>query len=154
MEVHYSSKSNEWTTPLEFFANLCCRFQLTTDLACTTENKRTQFGLCRDLIDPLTGQQVDSLKVNWATLNKNNGGWLWCNPPYGRDIGKWIKKAYEESLKGTKIIMLIPARTDTSYWHDYIFGKAEIEFIRGRLKFGESKNSAPFPSALIIYGAP
>lgn len=77
---------------------------------------------------------------------------MWCNPPYGRDIGLWVKKAYEESLKGAKIVMLIPSRTDTRYWHDYIFGKAEIEFIKGRLKFGGLKSNAPFPSALVIFG--
>lgn len=74
------------------------------------------------------------------------------NPPYGRDIKYWVQKAYEESLKGATVVCLIPARTDTTYWHKYIFGKADdIRFIKGRLKFGYSKNSAPFPSAVIVY---
>ncbi len=143
--VHYSSKNNEWTTPRDFYLSLCERFNFTVDLACTTKNQKATYGLCVDLY-------IDSLQVDWAGFNSTMGGWLWCNPPYGRELGKWVEKAYKESLKGAKIVMLIPARTDTSYWHDYIFDKAEIEFIRGRLKFGDAKHNAPFPSALVIYG--
>ena len=81
---------------------------------------------------------------------------MYCNPPYGRYItGKWVKKAYEESLKGIRIVMLIPARTDTQWFHDYIYGKAEIRFVRGRLKFtdndGNAVGTAPFPSMVVIY---
>ena len=76
---------------------------------------------------------------------------VWCNPPYGREIGKWVEKAYNESLAGVTVVMLLPARTDTKWFHDYIYGKAEIRFVRGRLKFGDSKNSAPFPSMVIIF---
>ena len=84
------------------------------------------------------------------------GGAVFCNPPYGRELKKWIRKAYEESLKMTdKIVLLIPARTDTSYFHDYILGKAEIRFLKGRLKFtdeeGNAGDSAPFPSMVVIY---
>lgn len=77
---------------------------------------------------------------------------MFCNPPYGRVIGDWVKKAYEESKKpDTLVVMLIPARTDTKWFHDYIYHKAEIRFIKGRLKFGGSNNSAPFPSMVVIY---
>jgi len=76
---------------------------------------------------------------------------VWCNPPYGRQIGKWVEKAYNESLQGATVVMLLPARTDTKWFHDFIYGKAEIRFIRGRLKFGDSKNSAPFPSMVIVF---
>ena len=80
---------------------------------------------------------------------------MFCNPPYGREIGKWVQKAYEEAMHGTTIVLLIPARTDTSYFHDYIYGKAEIRFIRGRLRFtdedGVSAGPAPFPSRVAIY---
>lgn len=77
---------------------------------------------------------------------------MFCNPPYGRVIGDWVKKAYEESQQpDTLVVMLIPARTDTKWFHDYIYHKAEIRFIRGRLKFGGSKNSAPFPSMVVIF---
>ena len=84
------------------------------------------------------------------------GGWqtVFCNPPYGRAIKDWVKKCSEESLKpNTTVVMLIPARTDTSYFHDYIYQKpnVEIRFIRGRLKFGDGKNSAPFPSMVVIF---
>ena len=73
------------------------------------------------------------------------------NPPYGREIGKWMQKAYESSLQGATVVCLIPARTDTAWWHDYAM-KGQIEFLRGRLKFGGHKNSAPFPSAIVVFG--
>ena len=73
------------------------------------------------------------------------------NPPYGREIGKWVKKAYEESRKGCTVVCLLPSRTDTRRFHDYIYGKAEIRFIKGRLKFGGCKNSAPFPSMIVVF---
>ena len=77
---------------------------------------------------------------------------MFCNPPYGREIGKWVEKSYIESQKpNTTVVMLIPARTDTKWFHDYIYGKAEIRFVKGRLKFGDSKNSAPFPSMVVVY---
>lgn len=77
---------------------------------------------------------------------------VFCNPPYGREIGKWVQKSFEESKKkNTLVVMLIPARTDTKYFHDYIYGKAEVRFIRGRLKFGNAKTAAPFPSMVVIF---
>ena len=93
--------------------------------------------------------------MNNALLSSEKN--YWETPPYGRELRKWVKKAYEESLEKHDgyIVLLIPARTDTSYWHDFIFGKAQINFLRGRIKFelhGESKDAAPFPSALVIYG--
>lgn len=82
---------------------------------------------------------------------KNLGGWrTFCNPPYGRVIGDWVKKAYEESRNGL-VVMLLPARTDTKWFHEYIYGKAEIRFLKGRLKFGDSVNSAPFPSMIVVF---
>lgn len=76
---------------------------------------------------------------------------MYCNPPYGRELPKWVKKCYEENRKGTLVVMLIPARTDTRWFHDYIYHKAEIRFIRGRLKFNEGKQGAPFPSMVVIF---
>ena len=77
---------------------------------------------------------------------------MFCNPPYGKDISKWVRKGYEESKKpNTLVVMLLPARTDTAYFHDYIYHKAEIRFVRGRLHFNDSKNSAPFPSMVVIF---
>lgn len=84
---------------------------------------------------------------------RSGGGYrVFCNPPYGRTIGEWVKKSYEESKQlGTIVVMLIPARTDTKWFHEYIYGKAEIRFIRDRLKFGGCKNAAPFPSMVVIF---
>ena len=94
--------------------------------------------------------EMDGLSQSW-----DRGGAVFCNPPYGREIGKWVRKAFEESSGGYPIVLLIPARTDTSYFHDYIYGKAEIRFIRGRLRFtddeGNAADPAPFPSMVVIY---
>jgi site-specific DNA-methyltransferase (adenine-specific) len=76
------------------------------------------------------------------------------NPPYGREIGQWVKKAYNESRNGATVVCLLPARTDTAWWHDYVLPMATVTFIRGRLKFGDSKNSAPFPSAVAVFYPP
>src|SRR5690606_15453380 len=89
----------------------------------------------------------DGLKQDWSK------DIVFMNPPYGNEQKLWIKKAYEESLKGATVVCLIPARTDTIAWHTYIFNKAEIRFLKGRLKFGDGKNPAPFPSAVVIYKA-
>jgi hypothetical protein len=88
--------------------------------------------------------EFDGLSVEWGQSN-------FVNPPYGPQIPKWLKKGYEESLKGKQVVFLIPSRTDTRYWHDYCMKANEIRFIKGRLKFDEHANSAPFPSALIIF---
>ena len=85
----------------------------------------------------------DGLSQEWS-------GVCWMNPPYGREIGLWMRKAYESSLSGATVVCLVPARTDTAWWHNYAM-KGEIEFIRGRLKFGNATNSAPFPSAVVVY---
>ena len=84
---------------------------------------------------------MDGLKQEWV-------GVCWCNPPYGRGIGKWMKKAAEASAI---VVCLVPARTDTKWFHEWVLNRAEIRFIRGRLHFNGSKNSAPFPSMLVIY---
>lgn len=91
-------------------------------------------------------------KRNRRFVAKMGGYRVFCNPPYGRGIGDWVKKAYEESQEpNTLVVMLIPARTDTKWFHEYIYGKAEIRFIKGRLKFGGCKNAAPFPSMVVIF---
>jgi phage N-6-adenine-methyltransferase len=77
-------------------------------------------------------------------------GKCWMNPPYGRAIGQWMKKAYEESQRGALVVCLVPARTDTAWWHDYAT-KGQVTFIRGRIKFGGHVNSAPFPSATVVF---
>ncbi|PTK77163.1 adenine methyltransferase [Staphylococcus haemolyticus] len=137
MKVHYSSKTNEWATPQNLFDELDDEFNFTLDPCATDENtKCSNYFTIED----------DGLSKDWSNEV------VFMNPPYGREIKKWIKKAYEESLNGATVVCLIPARTDTTYWHDYIFGKADdIRFLKGRLKFGDSKNSAPFPSAIVVY---
>ena len=137
MQVHYSSKSNEWATPQYLFDKLDREFSFTLDPCATDGNAKC---------DKYFTVDDDGLIQDWSN------DIVFMNPPYGREIKHWVKKAYEESLKGATVVCLIPARTDTIYWHDYIFGKAsDIRFLKGRLKFGESKNSAPFPSAIIVF---
>ena len=85
----------------------------------------------------------DGLLQDWQ-------GRVWMNPPYGREIGRWMRKAYESSLAGATVVCLVPARTDTAWWHDYA-AKGHVSFIRGRLKFGDAKNSAPFPNAVVTF---
>lgn len=85
--------------------------------------------------------------------NKIGGFSVFCNPPYGKELSKWVMKSYWESQKpDTVVVMLIPARTDTRWFHDYIYGKAEIRFIKGRLRFNNSKNNAPFPTMIVVFG--
>ena len=138
LDVHYSSKSNEWSTPQWLYDYLNEKYKFTLDPASDGENQK-----CSKFYTQLD----NGLEQDWYNDS------VFCNPPYGRELSKWVKKAFEESLLGDNpIVLLIPARPDTSYWHDYIFNKADtILFIRGRLKFGDSNNSAPFPSAIIIY---
>lgn len=148
-KLMFSNINNAWCTPQDFFDKLNKEFNFTLD-PCATEKsaKCKKFFTATD----------DGLKQNWE------GQRAFVNPPYGRQIGKWVKKCYEEAQKpGTLAVLLIPARTDTRYFHDYILGKAEIRFIKGRLTFvdmdGEkyikgdfkSMTPAPFPSLLAIY---
>jgi site-specific DNA-methyltransferase (adenine-specific) len=88
---------------------------------------------------------IDGLSQSWEHER------VFCNPPYGHEIAKWVNKCYEESKKAEIILALLPARTDTKWFHDYIYGKSEITFIKGRLKFGNSKNAAPFPSMIVCW---
>jgi len=89
----------------------------------------------------------DGLEQDWT-------GVCWCNPPYGREIEKWVKKAYISAIEGATVVMLLPARTDTRWFHDWIYGKTEIRFIRGRLKFGGAEHGAPFPSMVVVFRPP
>lgn len=133
--VHFMSLTNEWSTPQNVFDKLNKEFNFTLDPCATDENAKC--GLYYTKED-------NGLSKNWG------GHVVFMNPPYGREISKWIKKAYEESKNGAIVVCLIPSRTDTAYWHDYVM-KGEIRFIRGRLKFGSAKNSAPFPFAIVIF---
>ncbi len=137
-ELMFSSKTDLWSTPWNFFDKLNDEFHFTLDPCSTHENAKCykHFTI-----------EEDGLLQDWGNEV------VFCNPPYGRQIKDWIKKAYEESQKdNTTVVMLIPARTDTIYFHEYIYHKAEIRFIKGRLKFGDAKNAAPFPSMVVIFG--
>jgi site-specific DNA-methyltransferase (adenine-specific) len=126
-----------WATPQDFFDRLNEEFHFTLD-PCATERTAK----CKRYYTP----EVDGLKQDWG------GETVFCNPPYGREIGLWVKKCYDESRKpGTVVVMLIPARTDTAWFHDWVYHKAEVRFVRGRLKFGGSTNSAPFPSMVVVF---
>ena len=138
-KVMFSSKTTEWSTPQAFYDRLNQEFNFTLDPCCTDETAK-----CSTYYT----EADDGLAQPWA------GHSVFMNPPYGRSIKDWIRKAYEESRKpNTVVVALIPARTDTRYWHDYCMEASEIRFIKGRLKFGESNNSAPFPSAVVIFGS-
>ena len=134
----FSSKTVEWATPQNLFDALDTIHHFTLDPAATHENAKCARHFTKE---------QDGLAQNWG------GETVFCNPPYGRDIGAWVKKGFQEGQKpGTKVVMLLPARTDTKWFHDYCT-KGKIEFLRGRLKFGEAKESAPFPSMLVTFGA-
>ena len=134
MSVHFSSKTDLWGTPLETFKALNDEFKFKTDVCALPENAK-----CKKYFTP----EQDGLRQKWR-------GKCWMNPPYGREIGHWMKKAYESSLEGALVVCLVPSRTDTKWWHEYAM-KGEIRFIKGRLKFGDAKNSAPFPSAVVVF---
>ena len=134
MNVHFSSNTDLWYTPQDFFKKYDDVYKFETDVCATDDNAK-----CAKYYT----EEMDGLSQEWR-------GVCWMNPPYGRTIGKWMKKAYESSLEGATVVCLVPARTDTNWWHDYAM-KGDIEFIKGRLKFGGSKNSAPFPSAVVVF---
>jgi len=134
-ELMFSSKTDMWSTPQAFFDVLDKKYGFTLDVCATTKNAKC---------DRFFTAEDDGLSQNWE-------GVCWMNPPYGRAIKHWIKKAYESAKENNAtVVCLIPSRTDTAYWHDYVM-KGEITFIRGRLKFGDAKNSAPFPSAVVVF---
>lgn len=139
-EVLFSSKTDEWETPQDFFDKLDKEFHFELDVAATSENAKcaVYYGL---------DNGVDGLSAEWEMP------WgparVWCNPPYS-NIKEWAKRCSEHK---NIAVMLVPARTDTKWFHDYCYNKpyVEIRFIKGRLKFGNAKNSAPFPSMLVIF---
>lgn len=125
MNVHFSSQRLDWQTPSAVYQKLDKEFEF-------------NFDPCPP------GHIYDGLDIEWGESN-------FVNPPYGREIGKWLKKGYEESQKGKLVVFLIPSRTDTRWWHDYVMQAKEIRFIQGRLKFKGATNNAPFPSCIAIF---
>jgi site-specific DNA-methyltransferase (adenine-specific) len=134
--VLFSSKSEEWETPQCLFDKLNAEFHFTLDPCCTDENAKCEKHYTK---------MQDGLLQDWT------GETVFCNPPYGRAMPKWIEKCYKHKLDGGTAVMLIPARTDTKAFHEWIYNQSEIRFIKGRLKFGKSKNSAPFPSMIVVF---
>lgn len=136
-KVMFSSETDDWSTPQDFFDKLNEEFGFNLDPCASDENHKCDRYFTRD---------TDGLNKEW-------GGSVFVNPPYGREIGAWVKKSYESFCSGKcdYVVMLIPARTDTKWFHDYIYHTAEIRFVKGRLKFGNCENSAPFPSMVVIW---
>ena len=134
MAVHFSSKSYEWPTPQWLYDQLNAEFSFTLDPCATPENAKCQtFFTASD----------DGLKQDWS------GHTVFMNPPYGRQIGRWVQKAHESALNGSTVVCLLPSRTDTRWWHDYVL-KHTVRFLKGRLCFGDKEGCAPFPSAIVI----
>lgn len=135
----FTSTTEEWGTPRDFFAMLDAEFGFTLDVCATEHNAKVPLFFDR---------QDDGLAQPWAPHV------CWMNPPYGRVIGAWVEKAYREAKNGATVVCLIPARTDTAYWHDYAMKADEIRLVRGRLHFEgvESKgHNAPFPQAVVVF---
>jgi len=129
------STSEEWETPLELFQALDGEFHFETDLAALPHNAR-----CSHFYTPAT----DALQQEWQ-------GICWLNPPYGSQLYRWMQKAWKSAQQGATVVCLVPARTDTRWWHDFVLPFAEVRYLRGRLKFSGASNSATFPSALVIF---
>jgi phage N-6-adenine-methyltransferase len=136
MSVHYSSQTDEWATPQDFFDTVNAEFGFTLD-ACALESSAK----CEHFFSP----ETDGLAQDWT-------GTVWMNPPYGDVIGRWVQKAHESATAGATVVCLVPARTDTAWFHDFCF-PWEVRFIRSRLRFGAADASAPFPSCLVAMGA-
>ena len=138
-QTMFSSQSSEWATPQVFFERLNWRFGPFNLHPCASPDNAK--------CDIFYTEADDGLSKSWK------GRIVFINPPYGRGVDEWVKKAYEETEAhpNTRVVMLLPARTDTKYWHNYVMKAKEIHFIKGRLKFGDATNAAPFPSAVVVF---
>lgn len=133
----FSSKSDEWATPQDFYEQLDNEFGFTLDPCSTEENHKCE--------------NYYTMKENGLLQDWGGGQRVFCNPPYSK-IADWVEKAFREAQKdNTIVVLLIPSRTDTRYFQNFIYHRAEIRFVKGRLKFGNSKNSAPFPSMVVVF---
>jgi phage N-6-adenine-methyltransferase len=134
-DLMFSSATDDWATPKDFFDKLNKAFRFDLDVCASEKNAK-----CARFFT----KEQNGLMQDWV-------GICWMNPPYGRGIGDWVKKAYDSAkVNGSTVVCLIPARTDTRWWHEYV-AKGEVYFVPGRLKFGDSKNSAPFPCAVVVF---
>ena len=135
-KILLSSNRDDWETPQDLFDALHRVFGFVFDVCANDSNKKC---------DGFFSKSTNALTSEWKDSP------CWMNPPYGRNIGNWVKKAYESSINHrTTVVCLLPARTDTRWWHDFCT-KGEIFYLKGRLKFSESKNSATFPSAIVVF---
>ena len=138
-EVLLSSKKMDWATPQDFFDRLNAEFHFTLDPCADDFNHKCE---------KYYTEAQDGLKQDWS------GERVFCNPPYGRDVPKWVQKCFDETHTGNcdLAVMLLHARTDTRWFHDYIYHKAdEVRFVKGRLKFGGQTTNAPFPSMVVVF---
>lgn len=133
--VVFSSKRADWATPQALFDDLNREFGFTLDVAADDTNAK-----CSRYYT----QADDGLLCPWS-------GVVWCNPPYGPHVGDWVEKAYREAGRGVSTVLLLPARTDTRWFHAYVLNKADIRFVQGRLKFGDGRQPAPFPSMIVVF---
>lgn len=127
---------DDWTTPQAFFDAVNDEFHFTLDVCASKDNAK-----CARFFDIA----ADGLVQDWGCEV------CWCNPPYGRAVGKWMQKAYEASRAGATVVCLTFAKTDTRWFHDWVYHKAELRFVKGRLRFGDGVAPAPWPSMLSIY---
>lgn len=130
----WSSASGNWETPPELFGDLNAIFQFTLDAAASKENAK-----CEAYFD----EGANALARDWP-------GRVWLNPPYGREIGAWMEKAYRESKKGSLVVCLVPVRSDAGWWHEWAT-RGRVFLLKGRLQFGGAPTNAPFPSAIVIF---
>lgn len=136
--VHFSSATCEWPTPQRFFDRLDTEFGFTLDPCATPENAKCATFYTRE---------DDGLSRPWP-------GVVFCNPPYGRELKRWVEKAYQESQGGSTVVVLMPSRTDAAYWHDYVMRADEVRLIRGRMRFvgtPSKGHNAPFPSCVVVF---
>lgn len=132
----FSSVTDEWPTPQAFFDRLNRRYEFTLDPCATAENAKCALFYTRE---------DDGLAQDWGTHR------VFCNPPYGREIGRWVRKCYEAAQDGAFVVLFVPARTDTRWFHQWVERKAQVRFLKGRLRFGDAEHSAPFPSLIAVY---
>lgn len=135
LEKRFESASVEWPTPDSVFQPLDAEFHFTLDVCANSDNTK-----CASFFT----KEQNGLGQGWS-------GICWMNPPYGNEVPKWIKKAIGETKNGATTVALIPARTNTEWWHKLVMGNAEVRFVRGRPKFGDSKHGLPFPLAILIF---
>lgn len=138
LAVHYRSRTDLWATPWDFFRELDREFGFDLDVCAVAANAK-----CPRYFTP----EIDGLRQEWR-------GVCWMNPPYGREIGRWVAKALDAARQGSPVVALVPARTDTAWWHSSVMGATEVRLVRGRLRFGDAPHPAPFPSAVVVFRPP